>query len=236
MCTVTIIPVEGGFRLSCNRDERRDRPVAQPPAVRPLKNRRAVFPMDPVGPGTWIGVNDKGLAAVLLNRTRGSTIPSHRRSRLSRGLVIPMLLDCVSLEAALEICNTPQIGSFDPFQLVAVRGSETAIVTFDGLTLDVNLAQLSRPLMFTSSSLGDAIVGPRRQLFERLFAGDRRTWPRAQSRFHRHQWRSRPAVSVLMERPDAKTVSRTVVDVGLRVIELRYLDLESNQGIAVRAA
>src|SRR5262245_9808077 len=137
MCTVTIIPVEGGFRLSCNRDERRDRARAEPPVAQTLENRRAVFPVDPVGPGTWVGVNDKGLAAALLNRTSGSTRPCAPRDRRSRGLVVPMLLDCASLEAALEICTTLQVESFAPFRLVVVDRFETAVMTSDGLRRSV---------------------------------------------------------------------------------------------------
>ena len=53
----------------CNRDERRDRRAATPPAVHRLQHRTAIYPVDPVGGGTWIGVNDAGLAAALLNRT-----------------------------------------------------------------------------------------------------------------------------------------------------------------------
>jgi hypothetical protein len=38
-------------------------------------------------------------------------------------------------------------------------------------------------------------------------------WLDGQAQFHRHQWRRRPEISVRMEREDALTVSRTVVDV-----------------------
>jgi len=83
-------------------------------------------------------------------------------------------------------------------------------------------------MMLTSSSLGDALVEkPRRRLFERLFAGEERSWLQAQSLFHRHQWESRRGVSVRMERADAKTVSQTFVSVTGSAIELRYRALES---------
>ena len=81
-----------------------------------------------------------------------------------------------------------------------------------------------RPVMFTSSSLGDAIVEtPRRQLFERLvLAGD--DWLRGQFRFHRHRWAGRLelSVDVLL---DACTVSRTTIDVTSRRIDLQYESL-----------
>ena len=73
-----------------------------------------------------------------------------------------------------------------------------------------------RPVMFTSSSLGDAIVEtPRRRLFEELvLAGD--DWLRGQFRFHRHRWDEQPEISIQMARQDAATVSRTTIDVTSR--------------------
>ena len=58
MCTVTLMRYDGGVRLACNRDERRDRPAALPPTSYACGKQRAIFPVDPVGGGTWIGVND----------------------------------------------------------------------------------------------------------------------------------------------------------------------------------
>ena len=46
MCTVSIIPGDNGFRLACNRDERRDRAVALTPRAFALAGRRAVHPID----------------------------------------------------------------------------------------------------------------------------------------------------------------------------------------------
>jgi len=154
--------VRNGFRLGCNRDERRDRAPALPPAVHGLSHRTAIFPVDPAGQGTWVGVTDTRLAAALLNRSADSTAPLDKSRRPSRGLIIPYLVE-----------------------------------------------------------------RPRRRLFERIFAGEERSWVQAQNLFHRHQWQSRPGISVRMERADAKTVSQTFVSVTGSAIELRYRALES---------
>ena len=237
MCTVTIVPRDDGFRLGCNRDERRDRATARPPAIHCLPHRAAIFPVDPVGRGTWVGVNDAGLAAALLNRTIDSAAPIDKSPLHSRGLIIPDLLDCASLTEALEMGMALDPSDFDRFRLVMALDATVAIVTSDGVALSVEVTKLSRPMMLTSSSLGGASVeGPRRRLFERLFAGEERSWLRAQSRFHHHQWRSRRDISVRMERGDARTVSHTVVDVSSRAIELRYRALDSAEPAAVTAA
>ena len=102
------------------------------------------------------------------------------------------------------------------------------MLTSDGAELAVEVTDLARPMMLTSSSLGDALVErPRRRLFERIFAGEERSWVQAQNLFHRHQWQRRPGISVRMERADAKTVSQTFVSVTGSAIELRYRALES---------
>jgi hypothetical protein len=173
-------------------------------------------------------VNDTSLAAALLNRSTDSTAPLDKSRRRSRGLIIPYLLECASLADALHRAAAVDPSDFDRFRLAMVQRGTVATLTSDGAELVVEVTDLTRPMMLTSSSLGDALVeNPRRRLFERLFAGEARSWVQAQSLFHRHQWQSRRAISVRMERADAKTVSQTFVSVTGSAIQLRYRALES---------
>jgi hypothetical protein len=243
VCTVTIVPLEDGFRLRCNRDERRDRPEALAPLCREFEDRSIIYPEDPVGGGTWIGVNDAGLAAALLNRTlldqrpaRATTVHGAHTLR-SRGVIIPQLLLSATLADAVDRMGALKASDFARFRLVLVQDTATAIVSSDGSTLTISCADLDEPNMFTSSSLGDAVVeGPRRQLFVELFAGDESSWLRAQRRFHHHRWPSRPDVSVRMERYDARTVSQTVVDVRSTAVQLRYIPLRCHHRLVRGAA
>jgi hypothetical protein len=236
MCTVTIVPFDDGFRLVCNRDERRDRAAATPPQVCRLEHRTAVFPADAVSGGTWVAVNDAGLATVLLNRTIDSAAAVIGPPLRSRGLIIPTLLDCGSVPDALEIAARLDPAHFNLFRLVVVHRMVAGVVASDGITLSVETVDVSRPVMLTSSSLGDDVVeAPRRRLFERLVVKNEGAWLRGQARFHVHQWPSRPEVSVSMERPDARTVSRTRIDVTSRASELCYDPLGSADPTVVRA-
>jgi transport and Golgi organization protein 2 len=222
MCTVSIVPVAGGCRVMCNRDERRTRAVAHPPRTWPTEVSWATYPQDPVSGGTWIGVNDDGLVVVLLNRT---TTADRRLAPQSRGSIVPTLLACSSLARAVKACAALDFNRFEAFRIVMAHRSTVAAMTGDGAHPSTELFPLVRPVMFTSSSLGDAIVEtPRRQLFERLvLAGD--DWLRGQFRFHRHRWAGRLELSVQMSRPDACTVSRTTIDVTSRRIDLQYESL-----------
>jgi uncharacterized protein with NRDE domain len=235
MCTVTIVPYHDGFRLVCNRDEQRDRRAATPPAVHRLQHGTAIYPVDPVGGGTWIGVNDAGLAAALLNRTIDSAVLPGCTPLRSRGLIIPNLLGCRSLTDALEIAEGLDPAQFDLFRLVLVQRMAAVVLTSDGLALSVQTMSLSRPLMLTSSSLGDAVVeAPRRRLFERLVLKNDGAWLAAQTRFHAHQWRSCADISVTMERQAARTVSRTWISVTSHASELCYDALGSAKPLMVR--
>jgi hypothetical protein len=229
MCTVTVVPtVADGFRVVCNRDERLVRPSATSPELQRLGRRTAIYPIDPAGSGTWIGVNDAGLAVALLNRSSGRS-PARSSAglqvcpSLSRGTIVPRCLAADAIPSALTIARTVAVRLFEPFSLVLVHRRRVAVAVSDGRELSIGETILERPLLFTSSSLGDGLVDwPRRQLFEQLLGSGRREWLGGQSRFHEHQWPARPEISVLMSRQDAATVSRSVVDVSPRRIRFRY--------------
>lgn len=211
MCTVSIVPHASGYRLMCNRDEQRSRVRAIPPTLRRTGGRLAAFPIDPAGGGTWVGVNDAGLAIALLNRASGRRAGTAGQSR---GRIVRRLLAEGSLRAACQAAHALELTRFNPFRLVLVTGGHCATITSDGRTLRDEHHRLNAPAVFTSSSLGDELVeGPRRQLFARLVLGAADAPLHGQVRFHRHQWRTRPEISVLMARHEAATVSRTTIDV-----------------------
>jgi hypothetical protein len=229
MCTVTIVPRVDGFRVACNRDERDSRPPALGPGRYRVECRTGVFPTDPQSGGTWIGANDAGLVLALLNRTETPVaVPTvEQHSRDSRGLVIPSLLGLGTLRAALRSVQTINPVLFEPFRLVMVQGREVGDATSDGRHISIDCSTLTTPLLFTSSSLGDAVVErPRRRLFNLMIRGGESTWLRAQRAFHRHRWRRCPELSVHMQRKDARTVSRSLIDVRASTIDFRYEPLE----------
>ena len=214
MCTVTVIPHARGVRVLCNRDEQRTRPLALAPQIHNLGGRLALFPVDPQGGGTWIGVNDADIAIVLLNAHR-TTSKRDDDSMRSRGLIVRELLHSVSLRQAIAGAENLDPRAFAPFRVVMVHNRRVGVATSDG-TASIRCTEgpLDTPLLFTSSSLGDAVVGPLRQrLFERMVVRSRVGWLAGQMHFHEHQWPRCPEISIRMERRDALTVSRTTIDV-----------------------
>ncbi|MBC7833593.1 MAG: NRDE family protein [Phycisphaerales bacterium] len=242
MCTVTLIPLPrtdgrpgsrslylagsvsfAGFRLVVNRDEERDRPAASPPRWHdlPQGSTRAVYPIDPVGGGTWVGVSSTGLALCLLNLNqipRPYLPPPEQLT--SRGLIIPKLLGLSGTAEIARVLRQSDLDFFAPFRVLAIDpprptdegGSITAIeAVWDRLGLRVRRLAAG-PLCLVSSGLGDTLAAPRLALFDRMLSVHGAT-PVAQDRFHRQQWPDRPEISVLMARDEARTVSITTAEV-----------------------
>jgi hypothetical protein len=226
MCTVSAIALSGGrFRLACNRDELNSRPTALSPVLRTFGERRAILPVDPLSNGTWIAVNDAGLALALLNynpRRRLDAFELARRE--SRGRVIPSLLHCSEVQEAVGLACDLDPAQFAQFRLVMIDGDDWAQVVSNGWELDTTSGSFDgAPLMFTSSGLGDELVEhPRRELFDRMVC-TADACPRRQDSFHAHQWPDRQHLSVMMSRADARTVSQTVVEVGNDLARLTYV-------------
>lgn len=215
MCTVTIISLaDARVRLACNRDESPLRAPALPPQLRRFELRSALLPIDPLSDGTWIAVNDAGLMMTLLNRYPGQQRTPRDPTAPSRGTIIPRLLHCGDLASARDLALDMAHQPFNAFGLILTDGvALTEIVrTAEGLQV-VDTPHLQTPLIFTSSGLGDEIVGaPRRALFLQWFE---KQAPSAelQDRFHRHSWPDRPHISVCMRRPEARTVSYTAIEI-----------------------
>jgi hypothetical protein len=223
MCTVTVVPARETIRLACNRDELRSRPAALPPRIQQFGPRWAVLPVDPTSGGTWVAVNDVGLALALLNvnATKGpSATPAAPQSR---GKIIPALLHAETPVSAAFSALRLDPAQYAPFRLLLVNRREGVAVHSDGTRIRlVWRIGLMSPQLFTSSGLGDQMVEvPRRQLFDQLFdpPGDRLA---QQDAFHRHRWPDRPHLSVCMDRQDARTVSHTVVCLGPDRVTLTY--------------
>lgn len=218
MCTVTVVPSPDGsaLRVLMNRDERRLRPVAHPPTLHQTDSGRAVWSMDPVSGGTWMAATDKGLTLAVVN------IDGQRRSPglLSRGAIIPLFAGARALDDVLDEWARLDASSFAPFRLLAIARDAMVVCTARQRTPEV--APVTGPRVFASSSLGDAQVEPLRgELLTRMLRMEADHWS-AQTRFHRHAWPDRRHLSVMMTRVDACTVSQTEVIVTAHSVSLAY--------------
>lgn len=217
MCTVSIARVSGLTRVMCNRDERHERPVALAPVVARAGRHLAIHPVDPQGGGTWIAATGAGLVLALLNED-GPAVPNAP----SRGRIVLELLACPSIEDAGATAQALAVHDWSPFRLIATDG----VTLFDMRARAGRYVVCERAVadteMFTSSSLGEAVVAPHRTaLFESLLASTVDAFD-AQDAFHQHRWPDRPHLSVHMRRSDAATQSITTVDLRQGTVAMRY--------------
>jgi hypothetical protein len=210
--------------MICNRDERRARPPAAPPQVRWLWPRTAVFPLDPLGGGTWIGANDAGIVLALLNAQSpqsgfaGTTTPVH-----SRGLLIPSLLRWPELAGVADAVADVDPTIYQPFRLVAVQRHRGFEFASTGQTVVATAFRLDRPILFTSSSLGGVQAARlRAPLFESMVVGAPDSWLAGQMRFHEFQFKGNTAFGIRMNRAEARTVSRSIVDIDSTRVRMEY--------------
>ena len=234
MCTVTVVaPSDRSlrWRMACNRDELRTRAAGQPPVSRAAGDRRAVMPIDPASGGTWVAVNDAGVAMTLLNVNRADA-PAGGGPLKSRGLIIPDLVHNGSARQSADSALTCDPADYPPFRLVIVDDCDVVSLYSDGQTMrDQRWPTTAAPLLFTSSGLGDHLVEPpRRRLFEEFFherpVDD---YGARQDEYHRHRWPDRPHLSVCMQRSDARTVSLTIIERGDDGVRLSYLPVAPDQ-------
>lgn len=123
MCTVTLRCGGGSLLLTMNRDERRDRAAEQPPrAVNGGSGRPGwAAPFDGESGGTWIGVNERGVAACLLNGYAPADAELvGRRDVPSRGSIIPRILEDRAGDGPARLGDTLDFSAYPSFTLVVV--------------------------------------------------------------------------------------------------------------------
>lgn len=196
-------------------------------------SRHALMPIDPQSGGTWIAVNDAGVVFVVLNSNSGRARPA---GDISRGTIIPAIVEAATVSDALVRAQTLQVQRYAPFRLLLFDRYQLVECWRLGDRIRHRRSFLGGAVMRTSSSLGDGVVsGPRRALFQRFFT-DADDPCAAQDGFHQHRWIGREDISVNMLRPDACTVSHTVVEVGVDSISMSYRRTDSTQPVVAHVA
>ena len=221
MCTLSIIvTAPGEFTLGFNRDEKPHRDEGAPVALG--ARRRFLAPIDLSSGGTWIAVNEKGVAFALLNRSEPPV--SDADAGLSRGRIVPSVAECGDFAEIERELRAIAPGVARGFVLVATDGESVLEGVGAGRRIETSVRPLRRPYMRASSGLGDHLVQPpRAELFEaRVASSEPVALPEAQRAFHLHRWSDRPHLSVLMDRGEARTVSQTFVRVDRACAELLH--------------
>lgn len=230
MCTVSWHVREDVFTVFFNRDEHQNRESARPPAIREINGVRALFPEDPTGGGTWLGVNSSGSILCILNAYEHLSLNSSRYSSTytSRGLIVLKLLSSTCSDGAECHLRDQNLNHFRPFHVLFLSSGEQKKWTWDGKELSCRDLQ-NAPNLFTTSSLMPMEISSWRlhEFQKKVHSVD------DARRYHyftdplKREWSAR------MKRRSVRTVSISEISVGFSGIQFTYDDFSSPSSCSV---
>lgn len=135
MCTIVVLrrpDHEWPLILAANRDEMRDRP-ADPPGRHWPDRPDVLAGRDRLAEGSWLGINDAGLVAGILNRP-GTLGPAE--GKRSRGELVLEALDHVDATDAAAALADLAAESYRPFNLLLADNRDAFWLRNDGARID----------------------------------------------------------------------------------------------------
>jgi uncharacterized protein with NRDE domain len=183
MCTLAIyFKVAPGWPavIAANRDEFLDRPASGPTTL--CENPRVIGGKDLRAGGTWLGINEFGVVAGLLNRRSASQARADARSR---GLLCLDVLRRRSAREAAEFARSQRAGDYNPFNLL-IASRDAAFVAYNR-GAEIDLVELTPGLhMLTNLDVDDFECPKISRAYERFAALGARDQFRADALAMRH--------------------------------------------------
>lgn len=131
MCTILFAReqfAEAPIAIAANRDESPDRPATSPRVVD--GDPRILMPVDERAGGTWMGINEHRLFAIVANRWTVAELAGDR----SRGLLVRDVLETDSVAAAASVVRSETArNEYDGFSLLVATPDDAAVFTWDGV-------------------------------------------------------------------------------------------------------
>lgn len=223
MCTVSWWRNGSDYGLLFNRDESRKRLDALPPRVHNEGGCRYLSPIDADAGGTWVFVNQFGLIACLLNSypEQRITVPCP----ISRGVLLKSLGCQQDVDSAGAAVTRMRLVSYQAFFLLVMQAGSMNLFSWDGARLDVRKGhEIKRPLT-TSGYRPIEVREYRMNKFKELCGEAAEPSEQQLARFHSQFHADYPAHSVLMSRPETRTVSQSRIKVTSELITFSYASI-----------
>ncbi len=181
------------------------------------------MPIDPVGGGTWIAVNQSRVALCLLNNYQSGvgTIETWH----SRGELIKNLISLKSSRTILAQIQKINLSRYQPFSLcvfspaLSISNPEVPIICWDGQHIHIVLAE--QPIVSSVKSL-EEVIQYRKNTFKNIISDDRNNREK-HFLYHASHEPKKSKYSVCMHRDDAVTHSFSHIIVSNDII-FRYQD------------
>jgi len=116
MCTVTFLPVRGGYILTSSRDELISRKTLPPKSYDHL-GQSIHYPKDEKGRGTWFAASDSGMIACLLNGAFKNHVKKDTYLK-SRGQI---LLESFQFDRAASFHEDIDLEGVEPFTILFIK-------------------------------------------------------------------------------------------------------------------
>jgi len=159
MCTVAFIPYNNKFYFASLRDENPCRERASSPAYRQSNGIKYLSPADPLGGGTWVGVNEIGNLVVLLN----GGFDNHSKNAAyakSRGMIVVEMLTSYQPVSDWDLMGLDNI---EPFTLIVWAEENLFRLVWDGQQKHKTRLPLDMAHIWSSATLYDITARTQRE-------------------------------------------------------------------------
>lgn len=207
-----------------NRDELHSRQAAFPPRIFEIDGMEVAYPREASG-GTWIACADAGNLLALLNWhvSAGAEQIEHPRTR---GSLIPALITAPNSAEATARIGRLNLDAFLPFRLVGIFRAQADVCEWRWDRS--NIRNIHHPWArrhWFSSSISDARATEERLRAIESVAGTSSLLDEASLRsLHSSHDPAPGPFSICVHRPDASTVSHTMVRCDDDTISMGYLE------------
>lgn len=215
MCSVSWCLDTSGYQLFFNRDEQKTRAPALVPQSFFQQQTHVLMPIDPVGNGSWISLNEHGVSLCLLNNYQGQ---KPEGPLISRGQLLKSLSSESSIANVEAQFSQLALDRFAPFILLAFERSNNQVRAFEWDGKHANVSYVTSP-QFSSAVTLEKASAYRQSTYDK--APIKNT--DAYLAFHSNHHPEQPHLSVCMHREDAETVSFTRIHVSGDRMEMSYV-------------
>lgn len=225
MCTVSFVPLQNGFVLTSNRDEKIYRPTTAP-KVYANHEGKLMYPKDEVAGGTWIVAKENGTCIVLLN---GAFINHQKKTNYSksRGAV---LIEIIQAQFPILHFQEMNLDNVEPFTLVILQNNTLTEVKWDEVEKHIISKSIKKPHIWSSATLytrGQRTK--RKQWFDHFCRYSNPLTTSEILSFHSNTQSTNTEYGLVINRADkTKTVSITQLLLANNKLEMTYIDRINN--------
>jgi len=228
MCAVSFVPLQNGFLLTSNRDEKSYRPTIAPKVYSENKVK-LLYPKDEKAGGTWIVAKEDGTSIILLN---GAFINHHKKPSYSKSRGV-ILMEIIQAKQPLLHFQEMNLDDVEPFTLIIFQNNILTEVKWDEVEKHIINKSIKKPHIWSSATLYNRIQRiKRKQWFEDFCRYNNPLSTDKILSFHTNTQATNTQYGLVINREDdTKTVSITQLLLKNNTIEMTYIDRINNTTI-----